>query len=132
MEGLLQRALNNELVPTPKSTEKPIKFTDAVGRKFTFPFELCKTWAVSPIYNWTVEFQLIFVAQGIDELIQQAFSHVDVVGPQVRAGRFDLIAPNGDMILKGQWESLIQPDWTIAMSMWPIPERKPMVRDPQC
>jgi hypothetical protein len=25
----------------------PIKFKDAVGRKFSFPFDLCKTWAVS-------------------------------------------------------------------------------------
>jgi ADP-ribose pyrophosphatase YjhB (NUDIX family) len=29
--------------PAPKS---PIKFKDAVGRKFTFPFELCCTWGV--------------------------------------------------------------------------------------
>jgi hypothetical protein len=27
--------------------KKPIKFKDAVGRKFSFPFELCSTWAVS-------------------------------------------------------------------------------------
>lgn len=26
---------------------KPIKFKDAVGRKFSFPFHLCATWAVS-------------------------------------------------------------------------------------
>jgi hypothetical protein len=27
-----------------KSKSKPIKFKDAVGRKFSFPFDLCKTW----------------------------------------------------------------------------------------
>jgi hypothetical protein len=27
--------------------KKPIKFKDAVGRKFSFPFHLCATWAVS-------------------------------------------------------------------------------------
>ena len=27
--------------------KKPIKFKDAVGRKFSFPFELSSTWAVS-------------------------------------------------------------------------------------
>ena len=27
--------------------KKPIKFKDAVGRKFSFPFHLCTTWAVS-------------------------------------------------------------------------------------
>lgn len=30
-----------------KSTSKPIKFKDAVGRKFSFPFDLYKSWAVS-------------------------------------------------------------------------------------
>jgi hypothetical protein len=30
-----------------KSDKKPIKFKDAVGRKFSFPFELAATWAVS-------------------------------------------------------------------------------------
>jgi len=28
-------------------TQYSIKFMDAVGRKFSFPFELCHTWAVS-------------------------------------------------------------------------------------
>ena len=26
--------------------KKPLKFRDAVGRKFSFPFELCNTWEV--------------------------------------------------------------------------------------
>jgi hypothetical protein len=40
-----------EAVPTPekKPTDKkePLKFKDAVGRKFTFPFEMASTWQVS-------------------------------------------------------------------------------------
>lgn len=32
--------------PAPEK-KKPIKFKDAVGRKFSFPFELCSTWKVS-------------------------------------------------------------------------------------
>lgn len=32
-------------VPPPQG---PIKFKDAIGRKFTFPFRLCQTWGVSP------------------------------------------------------------------------------------
>lgn len=32
-----------------KDIPPPIKFNDAVGRKFTFPFDICKTWKVSPI-----------------------------------------------------------------------------------
>lgn len=30
----------------PAEKKKPIKFKDAVGRKFSFPFELCATWQV--------------------------------------------------------------------------------------
>lgn len=32
--------------PPPAEKKKPIKFKDAVGRKFSFPFELCATWQV--------------------------------------------------------------------------------------
>jgi hypothetical protein len=32
----------------PEAEKKaPIKFKDAIGRKFSFPFHLCATWAVS-------------------------------------------------------------------------------------
>ena len=33
----------------PEEKRKPIKFKDAVGRKFSFPFHLCATWVVSPV-----------------------------------------------------------------------------------
>ncbi|ESU18230.1 hypothetical protein FGSG_11383 [Fusarium graminearum PH-1] len=52
-----------------------IRFTDAVGRKFMFPFHLCATW------------------QGMEDLIKQAFVQVDVLGPHVMKGHYDLIAP---------------------------------------
>lgn len=32
--------------PPPEEKKKPIKFKDAVGRKFSFPFHLCNTWMV--------------------------------------------------------------------------------------
>ena len=32
--------------PPPPEKKKPIKFKDAVGRKFSFPFHLCNTWEV--------------------------------------------------------------------------------------
>ena len=60
----------------------------------------------------------------MDELIQQAFVHVDVIGPHVRNGRYDLVGPNGEIILKQVWETVIQPDWAITMHMWPMPEPK--------
>ncbi|KAL9607997.1 MAG: hypothetical protein Q9167_007144 [Letrouitia subvulpina] len=33
--------------PPPEERKKPIRFKDAVGRKFSFPFHLCNTWEVS-------------------------------------------------------------------------------------
>jgi hypothetical protein len=61
--------LKPSLAPKP-----PIKFKDAVGRKFSFPWELCKTW------------------KGMEELIKQAFLHVDIIGPHVFDGHYDLVS----------------------------------------
>jgi hypothetical protein len=58
-------------VDTPKP---PIKFKDAVGRKFSFPWHICKTW------------------KGMEELIKQAFLHIDVIGPHVDEGHYDLVS----------------------------------------
>ncbi|RDW70971.1 hypothetical protein BP6252_07534 [Coleophoma cylindrospora] len=84
--------------------KKTIKFKDAVGRKFSFPFHLCQTWA------------------GMEELIRQAFLHVDILGPHVADGRYDLIGPNGEIILPQVWDKMIEPDWAITMLMWPMPD----------
>ncbi|OQE14599.1 hypothetical protein PENSTE_c034G04413 [Penicillium steckii] len=97
--------------PPPPEKKKPIKFKDAVGRKFSFPFELCATW------------------QGMEDLIKQAFLHIEVIGPHVADGHYDLVGPNGDIILPQVWETVIEPDWSITMHMWPIPE-KPKDPDP--
>ncbi|PKY01327.1 hypothetical protein P168DRAFT_299590 [Aspergillus campestris IBT 28561] len=96
-----------------KSAEKkkPIKFKDAVGRKFSFPYDLCCTW------------------KGMENLIRQAFLHIEIIGPHVAEGHYDLIGPNGDIILPQVWETVIEPDWAITMHMWPIPE-KPKDPDP--
>ena len=32
--------------PLPKKKDKPIKFKDAIGRRFNFPFDVCNTWSV--------------------------------------------------------------------------------------
>lgn len=60
--------------------------------------------------------------KGMEDLIRQAFLHVDVLGPHVAEGRYDLVGPNGDIILPQVWERTIDPDWTITMHMWPMPE----------
>ncbi|KAF2454792.1 hypothetical protein BDY21DRAFT_266957, partial [Lineolata rhizophorae] len=68
-----------------------IKFKDAVGRKFSFPWDLCKTW------------------HGMEKLIQQAFAHVDVIGPHVMEGHYDLVGPDNEIILPPVWETMVQP-----------------------
>ena len=62
--------------------------------------------------------------QGMEDLIRQAFLHVDIIGPHVAEGHYDLIGPNNEIILPGVWETVIEPDWTITMHMWPMPEPK--------
>ena len=67
-------------------------------------------------------------SQGMEDLIRQAFLHVDIIGPHVVEGHYDLIGPNSEIILPGVWETVIEPDWTITMHMWPMPE--PKLEDP--
>ncbi|KAF9885122.1 hypothetical protein FE257_000699 [Aspergillus nanangensis] len=105
-----QEAIDAANANKPPEKKKPIKFKDAVGRKFSFPYDLCYTW------------------QGMEELIRQAFLHIEVIGPHVAEGHYDLIGPNGDIILPQVWETVIEPDWAITMHMWPIPE--PPKEDP--
>ncbi|TVY53442.1 hypothetical protein LCER1_G003858 [Lachnellula cervina] len=89
---------------TDTEKKKPIRFKDAVGRKFSFPFHLCSTWP------------------SMEQLIRQAFLHVETIGPQVQAGRYDLIGPNGEIILPQTWETFLEPDMAVTMHMWPMPE----------
>jgi hypothetical protein len=44
--------------------------------------------------------------------------HVDVLGPRVMEGQYDLIGPDGEIILPSIWEQVIQPDWAVTMTMW--------------
>jgi hypothetical protein len=60
----------------------------------------------------------------MEDLIRQAFLHVDIIGPHVAEGHYDLIGPNNEIILPAVWETVIEPDWTITMHMWPMPEPK--------
>jgi hypothetical protein len=122
----LEKALLKfNLATEPDDKKKPIKFKDAVGRKFSFPFHLCSTWAVSLATprGSLIKLTSCFL-QGMEELIKQAFVHVDLIGPHVLKGQYDLIGPNGEIILPQVWETMIEPDWAITMHMWPMPEPK--------
>lgn len=61
----------------------------------------------------------------MEELIKQAFLHVDVIGPHVQAGHYDLLGPDGEIILPQIWEKVIEPDWAITMLMWPMDRPRP-------
>ncbi|KAI1446554.1 hypothetical protein F5Y02DRAFT_416843 [Annulohypoxylon stygium] len=89
-----------------------IKFKDAVGRKFSFPYNICRTW------------------EGMEELIKEAFVHVDIIGPHVQAGHYDLIGPNGEIILPKIWEEVVKPNWAITMHMWPMERPRPAPQPP--
>ena len=58
----------------------------------------------------------------MEELIRQAFIHVEGIGPHVAEGHYDLIGPKGEIILPRVWETTIEPGWAISMHMWPMPE----------
>jgi hypothetical protein len=118
-EAELRGAIVEELEKATKAAEEaakfmpsddpkpPIRFKDAVGRKFSFPWHLCKTW------------------KGMEELIKQAFLHVDILGPHVHEGHYDLVGPDGEIILPQIWETMVKPDLAITMHMWPMPEPPP-------
>lgn len=65
----------------------------------------------------------------MEDLIRQAFLHVDIIGPHVAEGHYDLVGPNGDIILPRVWENVIEPDITVTMHLWPLPE-PPKVEEP--
>lgn len=56
----------------------------------------------------------------MEELIKQAFLHVDVIGPQVQQGKYDLHGPDGEIVLPAVWKHYVMPGWSVAMRMWPI------------
>lgn len=56
----------------------------------------------------------------MEELIKQVFLHLDIIGPEVLAGHYDLIGPSGETILPQLWEKVIEPGWAITMHMWPM------------
>lgn len=57
-------------------------------------------------------------------LIKEAFVHLEGIGPHVAEGHYDLLGPHGEIILPHVWETVVEPDWTITMHMWPMAEEK--------
>lgn len=46
--------------------------------------------------------------------------HVEEYSPLTEAGCYDIVNPDGEIILRSCWESMVQPGWQITMAMWPM------------
>lgn len=109
-----------------------IQFKDSVGRKFRFPFEVVKTWSVSwhhsiparhsgsPSRPFEARTES-HAEQGMEKLIKQPFLNDNRIGGQVHSGHYDLIDPEGEIILPQTWKYFVRPDWSIEMKVWPRP-----------
>ncbi|KAI1174740.1 hypothetical protein F4777DRAFT_588989 [Nemania sp. FL0916] len=108
-----------EMAKKDREKQSQIHFKDALGRKFAIPFAQGQTW------------------QGMKELIEAAFVHIDVLGGEVLAGHYDLVGPDGTIILPQTWDQIIQPGWNITMHMWPVnppppgPSSEPIIVPPR-
>ncbi|KAK4166849.1 hypothetical protein QBC43DRAFT_286236 [Cladorrhinum sp. PSN259] len=100
-----------ELAESRRRQESDAIVKDALGRRFTFPFTLCRTWQIS--------------------LIEQAFCHMDSIWPHIEEGRYDLMAPHGEIILPSVWDQTVKPNWAVSMYMWPI-EKQPSSSESIC
>lgn len=92
--------------PAPKLTLpscEVITFKDAKGRKYTFPLQKVKTW------------------DGMKSAINRIFLMYPEWQSQIAFQRYDLIAPQGQVVLPQHWEDLIKPNWNILMKLWPFP-----------
>lgn len=80
--------------------EFSVKFKDAIGRRFTFPWKTCKAW------------------KGMEELIHHAYSNANHLVVGVTEGQYDLLDKNGEILLPKAWEELVHPVSEISMRMW--------------
>ena len=55
----------------------------------------------------------------MESLLANSFSHDPTVNVQTLGSRFDIVGPNGDIILPAVWESVIQPGWVLELRPWP-------------
>ncbi|TVY73335.1 hypothetical protein LSUE1_G007385 [Lachnellula suecica] len=94
-----------------EAKKQTIRFKDCVGRKFAFPYWLAKTW------------------EGMESLVVDCFLHIDVIGPHVMDGHYDLEI-QGEIILPQAWENTIEPDSDVQMLLWPMSEQRRTIYPP--
>ncbi|KAI1114886.1 hypothetical protein F5Y14DRAFT_460976 [Nemania sp. NC0429] len=107
IEGV-EQVKRRERIPRHSSTSgtaedtEMIHFKDAFGRKFNFPFELVRDW------------------KGMEELIKNAFLHVDSIGAQVQHGYYDILNSREIIVVPKLWKYFVKPGETFSMHMWPM------------
>lgn len=82
----------------------PIRFTDAMNRKFILPWSLVRSW------------------KGMKTSVRRAFVNIEHIGSHVANGCYNLLSPDNEIILPSAWEMVIQPGWNIKMELWPLPD----------
>ncbi|KAK4186784.1 hypothetical protein QBC35DRAFT_254503 [Podospora australis] len=106
---------DSEFKPADRTPSKPeedapdnqtIVFTNTLGRRFQIPFSSCKTW------------------EDMSKLVRESYQDDsdDVVDQgrydEIINGRYDLLSPDGQIILQSLWEKLVKPGWEVKMQMW--------------
>lgn len=56
----------------------------------------------------------------MEDLITQLFADNESIEPYVSKSQYDLVGPEGEVILPQDWEEVIEPGWTITMQIWPV------------
>jgi hypothetical protein len=74
--------------------------------------------------------KLTKISKGMESLIKLAFLHIEVLGPHVIEGRYDLAGPDGKIILPQVRGVIIEPDSSITMHISPLPESPPPLAPP--
>lgn len=97
--------------PVSGHQQEPIKFMDAVGRRFNIPFHIARRW------------------DAVETLIKQASYHIDFLRPHVDQGHYDLCAPDDEIILPSLWNIVVRPGMSVEMRMWP--DLQPVSRPPE-
>lgn len=80
---------------------EPIRFVTAVFQRINIPFHLGRRWNI------------------METFIKQACHHIDLLGPHVHQGHYDLFTSEDEIILPSVWDIVIKPGMNIQMRMWP-------------
>ena len=54
----------------------------------------------------------------MEGLVRRRFTSDDAIGSKVYKKEYDLLSPNGEIILPETWELLIRPGWVVGMRLW--------------